>query len=115
MTITLDRHLPLLVREQRWECPNCVLTQVTHEAQPHTRFHLCKGLKGLTAPMVPAGTRCKVEAVERGDWVGKELVQTDGEGRPVMAVVTTRDDGQDCAVLAPCAVATREEVHSGRA
>jgi hypothetical protein len=105
----LDR-VPLLSREQRWECPNCTLTQVTREAQPHTRFHPCKGLKGLTAPMVPAGTRCKVEAVERGDWVGKELVQTDGEGRPVMAVVTTRDDGQDCAVLAPCAVATREDI-----
>jgi hypothetical protein len=53
--------------------------------------------------MVPDGTRCKVEAAEREDYVGKEMVQTDGEGRPVMSVVTTRDDGQDCAVLAPCA------------
>jgi hypothetical protein len=58
--------------------------------------------------MVPAGTRCKVEAVERGDWVGKERVQLDGEGRPVMSVVTTRDDGQDCTVLAPSATALRE-------
>ena len=89
--------------EQHWECPNCDLTDVTHESQPHTRFHACRGLLGLTAPMVPAGTRCKVEAVERGDYVGRELVQYDGEGRPVMAVVTTRDDGTDCAVLAPCA------------
>lgn len=106
-----DRQVPILRREQHWACPNCTDTSVTRESRPHTRFHPCRGLKGLTAPMVPAGTRCKVEAVERGDWVGKELVQTDGEGRPVMAVVTTRDDGQDCAVLAPCAVATREDIH----
>jgi hypothetical protein len=52
---------------------------------------------------VAAGTRAKVEAVERGDYVGDEIIQTDGEGRPVMAVVTTRDDGQDCTVLAPVA------------
>jgi hypothetical protein len=64
--------------------------------------------------MVPAGTRCKVEAVTRGDHVGAERVQTDGDGRPVQAVVTTRDDGVDCAVLAPTAVATREEVRSYR-
>jgi hypothetical protein len=93
----------LLLIERRWTCPNCPVTDVTREPRPHTRFHTCRGLKGLTAPLVPAGTRCKVEAVERGDWVGKEMVQTDGEGRPIMAVVTTRDDGQDCAVLAPCA------------
>jgi hypothetical protein len=63
----------------------------------------------LTAPLVPAGTSCKVEARERDDWVGTEQVQTDGEGRPVMSVVTTRDDGMDCVVLAPCATASMEE------
>ena len=93
----------LLAPEQRWECPNCTATDVTHEAQPHTRFHSCRGLRGLTAPMVPAGTRCKVEAVEREDYVGRELVTVDGEGRPVMAVETTRDAGTDRAVFAPCA------------
>lgn len=90
--------------EHHWECPNCPATHVTREQRPHTPFHPCAGLRGLTAPFVPAGTKAKVEAVERGDYVGRELVQTDGEGRPVMAVVTTRDDGQDCAVLAPTAV-----------
>lgn len=97
--------------ERRWECPNCTATDVTREALPHVRFHSCRGLKGLTAPMVPAGTRCKVIAVERGDYVGDELVQTDGEGRPVMSVVTVRDDGMDCAVLAPTARFTKEEAH----
>ena len=94
-----------LANERRWRCPNCTATDVTHETEPHTRFHTCRGLRGLTAPMVEEGVACKVVAVERGDWVGKEQVQTDSEGRPVMSVVTIRDDGQDCAVLAPCAQA----------
>jgi len=89
--------------ERRWECPNCNLKEVTRETDPHTRFHACRGLKGLTAPMVPAGTSCKVEAKEREDYVGDEQVQYDGDGRPIMSVVTTRDNGQDCAVLAPVA------------
>jgi len=91
----------LLNSERRWECPNCTFTDVTREASPHSRFHSCRGLKGLTAPMVPAGTRCQVRTVEREDYVGTEQVQVDDEGRPVMAIVTDRDDGQDCAVLAP--------------
>jgi hypothetical protein len=95
--------------EQRWECPNCTATHVTRESKPHTPFHTCAGLRGLSAPFIAAGTKAKVEAVERGDWVGKELVQTDGEGRPVMSVVTTRDDGQDCAVFAPTARGNAED------
>ncbi len=43
-----------------------------------------------------------------GDLFKKLAVATDGEGRPVMAVVTTRDNGQDCAVLAPSASARQE-------
>lgn len=95
--------IPILTPEQRWECPNCTQTEVTHETQPHTRFHACRGLKGLTAPYVPAGTRCKVEAVEREDYIGKEDVTFDGDNRPIMRVETTRDDGNDVAVFAPCA------------
>lgn len=89
-------------RERRWSCPNCATTDVT-DARIGNRFHVCRGLRGLTAPMVPAGTSAKVEARERDDYVGRDMVQTDGEGRPVMSVVTTRDDGRDVAVLAPCA------------
>lgn len=94
----------LLRAESRWECPNCDLTDVTRQAGPHSRFHPCPGLHGLSVPMVPAGTRCKIEANEREDWVGQEKVQLAPEnGRPYMNVVTTRDDGTDCAVYAPCA------------
>jgi len=71
-------------------------------------MHACGGMAGLTIALVPAGQRCKVEAVEREDYIGRESVQSNGEGRPVMAVVTTRDDGQDCTVFAPIAQGTRE-------
>lgn len=100
--------LPLLSAEHRWECPNCPATDVTRETTPHSRFHSCGGLRGLTAPMVPAGTRAKVEVLERQDYVGREIVQTDCNGRPVMSVVTTREDGTDCAVYAPTATTIRD-------
>jgi len=94
-------NVPILKPEQRWECPNCTQVDVTHEAQPHTRYHACRGLKGLTAPFVPAGTHCEVKAVEREDYVGDEIVTYDGDSTPIMAIETTRDDGNDVAVLAP--------------
>lgn len=99
----LNKKVPILNSERRWECPNCDLKDVTNEAQPHSRMHTCRGLKGLTAPMVPAGTRCKVEAKEREDYVGKEVVTVDGDNRPIMRVETTRDEGNDVAVFAPLA------------
>ena len=104
-----NSHVTLLRPEQHWSCPNCDLTDVTHivcgPGEVPSRFHSCRGLRGISAPMVPAGTKCKVEQVDREDYVGSELVQRDGEGRPLMAVVTTRDDGEDRAVYAPCATA----------
>lgn len=83
---------------RQWACPNCKLTEITHEARPHTRFHACPGLNGLTAPMIPAGEKVKVTAVERGDYIGSERA-----GR-YMAVNTERPDGSnDVAVFAPLA------------
>lgn len=99
--------VPVLSRN--WVCPNdCESWARTVDAT--TPMHRCKNMAGLLVPLVVAGTRCKVEAVERQDWIGDEQVQTDADGRPVMSVVTTRDDGQDCTVYAPVAVATREEL-----
>lgn len=96
--------VPLL--ERLWECPNCLSGARTVDSK--TPMHQCAGLAGLMVPLVPKGTDCKVEAVEREDYVGKEMVQVDGNDRPVMAVVTTRDDGQDCTVFAPTAQGKKE-------
>lgn len=95
--------VPLIQSRTDWYCPNCTNTETTLHVQPHTRFHACRGLKGLTAPMVPVGTRCKVEAVEREDYIGSDLVTLDGEGRPICTVETTRDDGNDVIAFAGCA------------
>jgi hypothetical protein len=76
---------------------------VTHEIRPHSRFHPCPRLGGISAPFVPVGTKAKVEARVREDYVGEEHLTYDESGRPVMSVVTTRDDGQDTAVFAPTA------------
>ena len=97
--------IPILAQRHEWYCPNCRVEDVTTEPRPHTRFHTCPALRGLTAPMLPKGTAAKVELREREDYVGNEIVQLDPErGRPVMSVVTTRDDGQDAIVFAPTAV-----------
>jgi hypothetical protein len=98
----------IITPEHRWECPNCPQTHVTYGTHHHTAFHSCRGLKGLTAPFVLAGTKAKVETREREDYIGTENVTTDGDERPIMAVITTRDDGQDCAVMAPSATTSGE-------
>lgn len=96
-----------MILRKRWECPNrCGSTALTGDDK--TPMHPCKNMAGLMTPLVPLGTKAKVEAVERQDFIGSEQVQTDANGRPVMAVVTTRDDGQDCTVFAPTAHGERE-------
>ncbi len=100
----------VLSTERLWECPNCATVDRTTEARPHARFHTCAGLRGLTAPMIPAGTKAKVEARDRDDYVGRDIVPVDGNGRPIMSVVTTHDDGSnDVVVFAPTATARIEE------
>jgi hypothetical protein len=99
--------VPVLLCERRWVCPNCATQSVTKRADVHQQMHHCPGLNGFIAPMVEAHLgKVKVEAVERGDYVNGDHVQymeKDGKQVPIMSVVTTRDDGQDCAVYAPAA------------
>lgn len=88
----------------RWECPSCDRQSITREVVPQPRPHVCSGLAGLQVPMVPAGTRAEHRVREREDYIGKELVQLDGNGRPVMSVETHRDDGRiDAVIFAPTA------------
>lgn len=90
MTIILER-VP-----QQWVCPNCPATAATF-GQPN-RFHNCKGLAGIYAPMIPAGSDARVTAQEREDYVGQEDVRVNADGRPIMAVVVTRGDGSNDVV-----------------
>ncbi len=89
----------------RWYCPNCGKRDVTREIRPHARFHTCPKLAFLTAPMLPEGTKAKVVAHEREDYVGNDIVRKDADGRTIMSVVTTRDEGTDTIVFAPTATA----------
>ena len=89
-----------------WYCPNCTTTARLPIPKPgQTHLHTCPGLRGLTAPMIALGIRAKVEAHEREDYIGRDMVQLDPErGRPVMSINTTRDEGTDAVVFAPTAV-----------
>jgi hypothetical protein len=52
--------------------------------------------------MIPAGTKAKVTAHDREDYVGNEIVPTDANGRPIMSITTERPDGSnDTTVFAP--------------
>lgn len=93
----------------QWECPSCVvrytscrkvLNGIPDRTPP---LHTCRGMKGLSVPFVREGTNAIHVANDREDYVNGELVQTDGEGRPIMSVQTVRDDGEDCTVYAPTA------------
>jgi hypothetical protein len=97
----------------QWECPNCVAAHQTNDPRTITPMHQCRGLSGLQAPFIrvppervelPPGVR--VRAVEREDYVGEEIVTENGEGRPIMSVITERADGSnDVHVFAPAATA----------
>ncbi|MFZ0324746.1 MAG: hypothetical protein WAN48_11515 [Actinomycetes bacterium] len=103
--------IPILATPVRdWYCPNCGLTHQTNDPRIAVPLHPCPKLRGLMAPMVVAGTTAKVELREREDYVGTDLVQVDPElGRPVMSIVTTRDEGTDARIFVPTAVATAKE------
>lgn len=86
-----------------WHCPQCGATART-KPEPN-RWHPCPKLKGLSVQMLRKGVAGSIRIVERQDFVGKERVQLLGEDRrPVMSVVTTRDNGQDAVVYAPMVV-----------
>lgn len=91
-----------------WECRACPAGARTVDDK--IPMHLCPGGPGILIPLTRVGERVKVEVIEREDFIGGDHVQTDARGRPVMAVVTTRDDGQDVQVFAPTAWAAHEEV-----
>jgi hypothetical protein len=90
-----------------WYCPNC--TEAARTIDDSIPVHKCTYGNGLISPLIRTGTKAKIIVVEREDYVGREHVQLDTNQRPVMNVTTVRDDGTDCIVFAPTAVAKVEE------
>jgi len=101
-------NVPILPTVVRWACSHCERRLIVKGASSRIPLHPCGGMRGLMTPFVREGTRAKVEVREREDYIGSELVTKDNDGRPAMSIVTTRDDGQDCMVFAPCATAQRD-------
>lgn len=88
--------VPLLkVPYEDWYCPNgCGVAERVLALQPGaSRFHTCARLHLLTAPLVRVGTDCKVEAVEREDYLVNETQATGENGKVYMAVEVTHADG----------------------
>jgi len=99
-------NVPLLkVPYEDWQCPNCGLSERIQALPPNaTRFHTCPKLHMLTAPLVRTGSDCTVEAVDREDYVGREIIHQADDGRAYMSVRTRYADGhEDLAVNAPVA------------
>lgn len=103
-----------------WHCaavPPCDASARTESTK--TPWHHCgsPSLAGLFSPLVADDTRqpTRVVPVDREDYVGAELVQTNGVGRPVMALNVERADGSnDRVVYAPTATATADELEEAR-
>lgn len=96
-----------LALHKDWVCArDCGSHARTYDDKlPH---HRCKRMGGLMVALIPAGQKAKVEAIERQDYVGDDIVDYT-DGRVIMSTVVTRDDGQDCTAYAPCATATIEK------
>lgn len=92
-------NVPLLHRT--WVCPSCDAAARTVDSK--TPMHPCRGMAGLMIPLIPEGEQGRHLPVEREDWIGKEMVQYDLEGRPVMAVQTETADSLSTTVYAPTA------------
>lgn len=103
----------LLDATKRWHCPACEQLHETREHRPHTPFHGCPKL-GILAPFVeftgtePDRSAARLVLIDREDYLGDEVVRTDVDGRPWMAVETQRADGStDRAVFVPTATNRR--------
>lgn len=82
-----------------WSCAKCsAWARTVDDKLPH---HPCPGMAGLMVPLVREGVKAKLIVNEREDFIKRELVQYDANGRPVMSVTTVTDEGESCSVFAP--------------
>jgi hypothetical protein len=91
--------------ESNWECPSCGRQHVSKASlnSVQTPMHACGALAGAWVPFVQAGTKAHHRLQEREDYVGTDTPFVDANGRVIMSVYTTRDDGEDCHILASTA------------
>jgi hypothetical protein len=89
------------VNPRLWYCANCDAEARTVDAS--VPMHRCGGIAGLLSPLVLRGTNAKTVVNERQDYVGRDVPQTDADGKVVMSTTTVRDDGQDCTIYVPTA------------
>jgi hypothetical protein len=89
--------------QRRWQCNTCGRLHVTQASTEgvQTPLHQCAALAGTWVPFVPAGSGAVIRVEERQDYIGKDTVFHDTNGRPIMSVYTMREDGEDCHILAP--------------
>lgn len=65
-------------------------------------MHECAGKAGFRLPMLAEGERGDIRLIEREDYVGREDVQVDGNGRPIMRAEVEHADGHtDVYAYAP--------------
>lgn len=84
-----------------WSCPKC--SAAARTVDDKIPMHRCPAM-GLMVPLLADGEGAQLVAVDREDYIGKEDVRLDANGRPVMAVVTRHPDGrEDRTVYAPTA------------
>jgi len=94
----------------QWTCPRCHQEDASsgrrlESGEVVSRFHRCPALGLMLTPMIPVGTKAKITAHERDDYVGKDIIQTDASGRPIMSITVERETGMDTVVFAPTATA----------
>lgn len=89
--------------DRRWQCNACGRQHVTTSSTDgvQTPMHQCAALAGTWVPFVPANSDAVVRVEERQDYIGKDTVFHDANGRPIMSVYTVREDGEDCHIFAP--------------
>lgn len=88
--------VPLIEAYQDWRCPECGLSSRTPPLPPDaSQYHDCPVLHGLTAPLVRAGTDCRLVAVERQDYLNGEIQATGDDGKPYMGIRTDYADGSN--------------------
>lgn len=96
-----------------WECEKCSATARTVDAS--MPLHPCPSVAGLMVPLVPPGSKTRHVVMERGDYVGRNRVNTDDNGRPVSAVYTERPDGSfDTCAYPDTAVADADDIEEAR-